>query len=1041
LDNLAETVFTSGSSYANVYNAFDFVRLIKFFDNSIFRIIKDFVPARSNVDTGIVIKPHILDRSKIKQPEVKWSNQTSPSFDHASTQLDYTGSYYTSNFSLEGDISTAFITGSSGLDNKYTSSYTETYANPSGGLQTLTRNNHDEASFTGEFSGSILRVSNGDLTAGNTFKKLEPEQFSFKYIPRNDFTSNSSLLQTYESTVNMDLVSSSIDSPDQSSEGPLTLALNVQNVVDYTGDFRLTGGPNYDSPQPDSGSAYFIFDESLLPGDTLAINLSTEFANLNDLDMFITTGGSSTVLLEIVSSSVVVASRSLQRPTTSESTQATVVSFKNETGTSISPPGDITPAALANGLYYRIKYSSNLESISSVNFIDASFTATPTIRTFDPDAITLWLQEVPSTETEFTSSFVKAMTVPLTSTTNGGMVPYLREASEVVFQYPGFSIDSYDSSAITSSVEGGAYKASITVDDNDIFLTHITSAPYSASFTQPLPDLVDGKNLQFNFTVDFDSYWSTYLNTYTFADTTFVTASIRNSNTGVVTGSLNFQIQQGQYPNEYKRSLVYENTTGGTLSDLEFYYQVNIPKSKGAGFPKVNLKNVQINYRTPQVEGISSKILSGQKLKNSYFLELQDVEVTSGSLAYFEPTTDYYSVGFIAGESELFKFNDYASISNNIDSVRRSTTRLVVDEKTYTPTQGSYRGFFLPANYAILSSSIANGVEGLDPRFFAEIQDSNYYATGWKNGRYDGTEATNRRRGVRVLGLEPSVNYDSFTGYRFLDSATTASIRDLVASVGDAAGEERQDLTIYYNKYESKLLGDVLIEFESVGGRGQGTATLNSSTINSFGVTVDGLSQGLYNWSGSIGEYIDGGRVVVDFNVTYDFWTDDEISGSLAPVSPGTRTPGEFTIYLIDLDNGGIALDSINTLFSDGVFVGKPSGYGDEYNYTFILQSDVVSKNVAIKFFDDNLYEESGGTTGVTFDFNSIKKSNFIPVNNPSSSIVAQTPEVKTFFYEEVTPTPSSPNGFQTITNSKIYRLDTDEILTTNDLGIVTNIE
>jgi hypothetical protein len=621
------------------------------------------------------------------------------------------------------------------------------------------------------------------------------------------------------------------------------------------------------------------------------------------------------------------------------------------------------------------------------------------------------------------------------------MVPYLREASEVVFQYPGFSIDSYDSSAITSSVEGGAYKANITVDGNDIFLTHITSAPYSASFTQPLPDLVDGKNLQFKFTVDFDSYWSTYLSTYNLADTPFVTASIRNSNTGVVTGSLNYQIQQGQYPNEYRTSLVYENTTGGTLSDLEFYYQVNIPKSKGAGFPKVNLKNVQINYRTPQVEGISSKILSGQKLKNSYFLELQDVEVGSGSLAYFEPTTDYYNVGFIAGESELFKFNDYASTSNNIDSLRRSTTRLVVDEKTYTPTQGSYRGFFLPANYAILSSSIANGVEGLDPRFFAETQDSNYYATGWKNGRYDGTEATNRRRGVRVLGLEPSVNYDSFTGYRFLDSATTASIRDLVASVGDAAGEERQDLTIYYNKYESKLLGDVLVEFESVEGSAAGSATLNSSTVNSFGVTVDGLSQGLYNWSGSIGEYIDGGRVVVDFNVTYDFWTDDEISGSLAPVSPGSRTPSEFTIYLIDLDNGGIALDSINTLFSDGVFVGKPNGYGDEYNYTFTLQSDVVSKNVAIKFVDSNLYEESGGTTGVTFDFNSIKKSNFIPVNNPTSGIVSQTPEIKTFFYEKVTPTPSSPNGFQTITNSKIYRLDTDEIITTSDLGIVTNIE
>ena len=1045
LNKLGETVFTSGSSFVNPVDAFEFVRFIKFFDNSLFRIIKDFIPSRSNVTTGISIKPHILNRSKIKQPEVKWSNQSSPAFfTHTETDLDFTGSYYSTNFSIDGEIDTAFITGSTGLGliDSASYSYTETYANPSGGYQTLTKNYHDQSAYTGELSGSIIQASNGDLTAGNTFRKLEPEQFSFKYIPRNDFSTPQGALDQFTKTVSLNNIEESTsESPSQAGEGsdPLELSIPAYNSVHGYNkvQFNLDGGPIDGTPATDSGSILWDTDEELDTNDSVLINFTVDF---NDISSFVDDDGTLTeVTLAIYSgsstgTSVPVSTQTVTRTSLSSQREFVTLSYTN-TGSLLT--GD------PQKWYWKASYESNYNTeniLSNVNDVEISLK--PILTYYDTDAITLYLSE--TIENDFTSSKAEAMIVPFNSPTNGYVKPYIEQANEVVFQYSAFeTTDNYNNTVITSSVEGGSYRASISLTDDDINLTHITSAPYSASFTQALPALTDGDTLKFNFTVDFDSYWSTYLNTYNFANTPFVTASIRNKDTGVVTGSLSFQIQQGQYPNEYKRTLSYLNDTGGNLQDLEFYYQVNIPSSFGAGNPKVNLKNISITYNTPNTVFLNTGIKSFKNVGfNLGFLQFTSpIEVSSGSLDYFTITNDYFNVGFLPGESELFKFNDYASISNNVDSIRRSTTRLLVDEKTYTPTQGSYRGFFLPGNYAILSSSIANGVEGLDERFFAEVQDSNYYATGWRNGRYDGTETTNRRRGARVLGLEPSVNFDSFTGYRFLDTATTASIRDLVASVGDAAGEDRQDSTIYYNKYESKLLGDVLTEFESVGGNAAGSATLNSSTVNSFGVTVSGLSQGLYNWSGSIGEYIDGGKVQIDFNVTYDFWTDDEISGSLAPVSPGTRTPSEFTISLIDLDDGGTTLDTINTLFSDGVFVGKPNGYDDVYNYTFTLQSDVISKNVAIKFVDNNLYEESAGTTGVTFDFNSIKKSNFIPVNNPTSGIVAQTPEIKTFFYEEVTPTPSSPNGFQTTTNSKIYRLDTDEILTTNDLGIVTNIE
>jgi hypothetical protein len=47
-------------------NVYDYLRLIKYFDNSIFKAIKNYVPARTSVSTGIVIKQHLLERNRIR---------------------------------------------------------------------------------------------------------------------------------------------------------------------------------------------------------------------------------------------------------------------------------------------------------------------------------------------------------------------------------------------------------------------------------------------------------------------------------------------------------------------------------------------------------------------------------------------------------------------------------------------------------------------------------------------------------------------------------------------------------------------------------------------------------------------------------------------------------------------------------------------------------------------------------------------------------------------------------------------------------------
>ena len=82
-------------------------------------------------------------------------------------------------------------------------------------------------------------------------------------------------------------------------------------------------------------------------------------------------------------------------------------------------------------------------------------------------------------------------------------------------------------------------------------------------------------------------------------------------------------------------------------------------------------------------------------------------------------------------------------------------------------------------------------MDGLDPKFFAEIQDSNYSLTSWRNGRYDGSVANNRRRGVRILGLEPSLTFDSFTAYLFPLSASNEEISGFYSTFEESQGDEK----------------------------------------------------------------------------------------------------------------------------------------------------------------------------------------------------------------------------------------------------------
>lgn len=137
-----------------------FIRLLNFFDGSLFRLIKDFVPARVQVNTGVILDSHKLARSKAPQVELTWRDETK-----------------------SGSISIGSYTGSQGgaYDNSgsynFTTSHTQSVKTPVG--RTTKIIGAEAPMFNGELSGSAVVTTTGELTSLNPFKDQAQPNITF----------------------------------------------------------------------------------------------------------------------------------------------------------------------------------------------------------------------------------------------------------------------------------------------------------------------------------------------------------------------------------------------------------------------------------------------------------------------------------------------------------------------------------------------------------------------------------------------------------------------------------------------------------------------------------------------------------------------------------------------------------------------------------------------------------------------------------------------------------------------------------------------
>jgi hypothetical protein len=154
------------AEYTSRYNVWDFIRIIKYYNNSLFKMLRDWYPARASGDTGIVVKSHMLERNKYprKEPTVSTS-----SYDADYDLVRVTGSdggavqgntYYVEAIPITYPV---FQTGS-------------TSAPLSGSLGTVyLSSSNDIQKYTGEFSGSYISISD------NSFSQLEVSSYYYPW--------------------------------------------------------------------------------------------------------------------------------------------------------------------------------------------------------------------------------------------------------------------------------------------------------------------------------------------------------------------------------------------------------------------------------------------------------------------------------------------------------------------------------------------------------------------------------------------------------------------------------------------------------------------------------------------------------------------------------------------------------------------------------------------------------------------------------------------------------------------------------------------
>ena len=188
--------------YTHNYDINDYIRLIKFIDNSLFKMLQDWVPARASLAAGIVVKQHFLERNKYPVPQAT-PNTPIAYYGSGSGNIAWDTPFTFQNLVVSGaGIRMYEVTGSNAgvfpnlngqtssviLPGNYNSTLTQVWLGDTPsvvGPVAFTQSSQTEF-FNGELSGSNLVVTNGDLNGDNPFLQANTTLLAYTASYYND---------------------------------------------------------------------------------------------------------------------------------------------------------------------------------------------------------------------------------------------------------------------------------------------------------------------------------------------------------------------------------------------------------------------------------------------------------------------------------------------------------------------------------------------------------------------------------------------------------------------------------------------------------------------------------------------------------------------------------------------------------------------------------------------------------------------------------------------------------------------------------------
>jgi hypothetical protein len=254
----------TGSIGATDYNSF--IRLIQFFDNSLFKMLKDFVPARTNLSTGVTISSPILERNKWSYANTSNSSEVNVNqgeISGSSISTEYNNLYYNLTGSkkayYDGDITGSKVN----VYQYFESANINPYIFPTSSLTNTDLNVYRHSDFNVMFnnvSSSVTSTTRQDIQYifGTTQSILSPAQLQDSYESLRSYQ-----LSRYEGSKLSSLLYNTYTSASTTYGGDISFGKTA--AIDHhsrkLGLFTLIASSSY-LPQRNNVRLLYLVDES-----------------------------------------------------------------------------------------------------------------------------------------------------------------------------------------------------------------------------------------------------------------------------------------------------------------------------------------------------------------------------------------------------------------------------------------------------------------------------------------------------------------------------------------------------------------------------------------------------------------------------------------------------------------------------------------------------------------------------------------------------------------------------------------------------------